>query len=47
LLRAPRTIVSPHIAAHTVEAQDREVAQTIEDVVRVLTGREPLYSPAA
>jgi D-3-phosphoglycerate dehydrogenase len=47
LLRAPRTVVSPHIAAHTVEAQDREVTQTIEDVVRVLTGREPLHSPAA
>jgi phosphoglycerate dehydrogenase-like enzyme len=47
LLRAPRTIVSPHIAAHTIEAQDREVTQTIEDVVRVLTGREPLHSPAA
>lgn len=47
LLAAPRTIVSPHIAAHTVEAQDREVTQTIEDVVRVLTGREPVHSPGA
>jgi D-3-phosphoglycerate dehydrogenase len=47
LLAAPRTIVSPHIAAHTVEAQDREVTQTIEDVVRVLTGGDPVYSPGA
>ena len=45
LLGAPRTIVSPHIAAQTVEAQDREVTQTIEDVIRVLKGGEPVYSP--
>jgi phosphoglycerate dehydrogenase-like enzyme len=44
LLGAPRTIVSPHLAAHTVEAQDREVTQTVEDVVRVLTGSEPVHS---
>jgi D-3-phosphoglycerate dehydrogenase len=47
LLRAPRTIVSPHIAAQTAEAQDREVTQTIEDVVRVLTGAEPVHSSMA
>jgi D-3-phosphoglycerate dehydrogenase len=47
LLGAPGTIVSPHIAAQTVEAQDREITQTIEDVIRVLTGDEPLYSPGA
>jgi phosphoglycerate dehydrogenase-like enzyme len=46
LLGAPRTIVSPHIAAQTVEAQDREVTQTIEDVIRVLRGGEPVHSPA-
>jgi D-3-phosphoglycerate dehydrogenase len=45
LLGAPRTIVSPHVAAQTVEAQDREVRQTIEDVVRVLRGGEPVHSP--
>jgi D-3-phosphoglycerate dehydrogenase len=44
LLRTPRTIVSPHLAAHTVEAQDREATQTVEDVVRVLEGQEPVYS---
>jgi D-3-phosphoglycerate dehydrogenase / 2-oxoglutarate reductase len=44
LLGAPRTIVSPHLAAHTVEAQDREITQTIEDVARVLTGKEPVHS---
>lgn len=44
LLGTPRTIVSPHLAAHTVEAQDREVTQTIEDVIRVLTGKEPVHS---
>ncbi|HYM70721.1 MAG TPA: hydroxyacid dehydrogenase [bacterium] len=44
---APRTIASPHIAAQTVEAQDREVTQTIEDVMRVLNGGEPVYSPGA
>jgi D-3-phosphoglycerate dehydrogenase len=47
LVGAPRTIVSPHIAAQTVEAQDREVTQTIEDVIRVLGGGEPEYSPGA
>lgn len=47
LLGTPQTIVSPHIAAQTAEAQDREVTQTIEDVVRVLTGAEPVYSPMA
>ncbi len=45
LVEAPRTIVSPHIAAQTVEAQDREVTQTIEDVVRVLKGGQPVHSP--
>jgi phosphoglycerate dehydrogenase-like enzyme len=44
LLGAPRTLVSPHLAAHTMEAQDRETTQTIEDVVRVLTGKEPVHS---
>ena len=44
LLAAPRAIVSPHLAAHTVEAQDREVTQTIEDVVRVLSGKDPVHS---
>ena len=47
LVRAPGTIVSPHIAAQTVEAQDREVTQTIEDVIRVLRGAEPVHSPEA
>lgn len=45
LLGVPGTIVSPHVAAHTVEAQEREVTQTIEDVIRVLSGDEPVYSP--
>jgi phosphoglycerate dehydrogenase-like enzyme len=38
-------MASPHVAAQTVEAQDREVTQTIEDVVRVLRGGEPVHSP--
>ncbi len=47
LLAAPRTIASPHIAAQTIEAQDREVTQTIEEVIRVLEGEEHVYSPPA
>lgn len=47
LLAAPRVIASPHIAAQTAEAQDREVTQTIEDVVRVLEGKDPVHTPPA
>ncbi len=47
LLAARRVIASPHIAANTVEAQDREISQTIEDVMRVLQGEEPVHTPPA
>jgi phosphoglycerate dehydrogenase-like enzyme len=46
LLAMPRVIASPHIAAQTAEAQDREVTQTIEDVVRVLEEKDPVHTPA-
>jgi phosphoglycerate dehydrogenase-like enzyme len=45
VLAMPQVIASPHIAAQTVEAQDREVTQTIEDVVRVLEGKDPVHTP--
>ena len=47
LLAAPRTIASPHIAAQTIEAQDREVTQTIEEVISVLEGKESAVPPPA
>ena len=43
LLRTPNTIVTPHLAAQTVEAIDRMGLWAAEEVVRVLAGREPLY----
>jgi D-3-phosphoglycerate dehydrogenase len=47
LLAMPGVIASPHIAAQTAEAQDREVTQTIDDVVRVLEGKDPVHTPPA
>jgi D-3-phosphoglycerate dehydrogenase len=38
LLNAPNVIVSPHIGANTIEAQDRVAVQTAEMVVEALRG---------
>lgn len=46
ILSAPEAIVSPHIAAMTAEALDREITWTVEDVIRVLRGQEPVHSPS-
>ena len=42
LLRAPNTLLTPHVAARTVEGLSRMNA-VVDDVVRVLTGRLPHY----
>jgi len=38
LLTAPRVILSPHIGANTIEAQDRVAVQTAEMVIEALDG---------
>jgi D-3-phosphoglycerate dehydrogenase / 2-oxoglutarate reductase len=38
LLSAPNTVLSPHIGANTIEAQDRVAVQTSEMVVQALRG---------
>ncbi len=38
LLDAPRTILTPHVAGHTIEAVDRMGTMAAEDVLRVLSG---------
>lgn len=43
LLRAPNAIVTPHVAAQTVEAIDRMGMGAAEEVVRALSGEEPLH----
>jgi glyoxylate reductase len=41
ILRAPRTVLTPHIGSATVKARD-EMARTVADnVIAALTGREP------
>ena len=41
------TQISTDIAAQTIEAQDREVTQTIEEVIRALEGKESAVPPPA
>ncbi|WP_219974448.1 phosphoglycerate dehydrogenase [Rubrobacter xylanophilus] len=43
LLRAPNTIVTPHIAAQTNEAIDRMGMEAAREVVRVVSGEAPLH----
>jgi D-3-phosphoglycerate dehydrogenase / 2-oxoglutarate reductase len=47
LLSAPRTIVTPHTAAHTVEAIDRMGIAAAAEVVRVLVDGKPPEHPVA
>ncbi len=42
LLSAPRCIVTPHIASRTYESVVRQATMSVENLVRVLDGREPL-----
>lgn len=46
LAELPNTILTPHIAAFTAEAQRRAALTVARDVLRVLEGRTPLW-PAA
>lgn len=46
LLDAPNVIVTPHIAAQTVEAMDRMGMGAAEEVVRVLAGEAPRHPVA-
>jgi D-3-phosphoglycerate dehydrogenase len=41
LAQAPNTLLTPHIAAFTVEGQQRVTRAICEDVARVLDGRSP------
>jgi D-3-phosphoglycerate dehydrogenase len=43
LLDAPRTIITPHLGAQTVEAIDRMGCMAADEVVRVLAGQTPLF----
>ena len=43
LLSAPHTIVTPHVAAHTVQAIDRMGTMAAEDVARVVAGEPPRH----
>lgn len=42
LLSAPNVLLTPHVGARTVTAQDR-MNDVIDDVIRVLEGNPPLY----
>ena len=42
LLSAPRCIVTPHIASRTYESVVRQATMSVENLVRVLEGNEPL-----
>lgn len=41
LLDAPNTILTPHFAWHSIEAEDRCRTQTLEAVLATINGREP------
>jgi len=41
---ADRVIVTPHVAAQTIEAIDRMTATTVDDVLAVLAGRPPRHA---
>jgi D-3-phosphoglycerate dehydrogenase len=43
LLRAPNTVLTPHLGASTVEAQDRASLEVVEGVLDVLAGRPATY----
>jgi phosphoglycerate dehydrogenase-like enzyme len=44
LLRLPNVLVTPHIAASTVETSQRRAAACAENVARIADGRQPLYT---
>jgi D-3-phosphoglycerate dehydrogenase len=44
LLELDNVVATPHTAAYTKEAMDRELTWAAEDVVRVLLGEPPLHS---
>jgi len=43
LLRLDCVVATPHVAAHTREAMDRELTWAAEDVKRVLLGESPIH----
>ena len=43
ILKAPNTVLTPHIAGASADIPARHSAMIAEDVVRVLQGRQPLY----
>ncbi|MDL2334529.1 MAG: NAD(P)-dependent oxidoreductase, partial [Chloroflexota bacterium] len=43
LLHAPNTVLTPHLGASTVEAQDRASLEVVEGVLDVLAGRPATY----
>ncbi len=43
IFRAPSTIVTPHIAGVTLEAQQRFLQETVKNVLRYVQGKDPLY----
>jgi D-3-phosphoglycerate dehydrogenase len=44
LLGLENVVATPHVAAHTTEAMDRELTWTAEDTMRVLLGEAPIHS---
>ena len=44
LLRAPNTILTPHLGASTREAQARAGTEVAEQVLEALAGRRPRYA---
>ncbi len=44
LLKLDNVLPTPHTAAHTKEASDREITWAVEDVRRVLLGEAPQHS---
>ncbi len=43
VFRAPNTVLTPHIAGVTFEAQQRFLQETIKNVLRYVEGKAPLY----